>query len=160
MTAVLILVVAVMLGWLAGWWQFRRGPALRTVMVAEPSATVDVVVPARDEEYRLPVLLKALMHQSYLAQRVIVVDDGSTDATAAVGAAAGASVVSTGPMPEGSTGRARAWWRGADASTADLLVFVDADTEPGPGLLRQVSAEHARLGGLLIIEPLRRWTRP
>lgn len=162
MTAVLtpILLVVVGVGWLGAWWRFRRGPALRTVTVAEPSATVDVVVPARDEEHRLPVLLEALTRQSYLAQRVIVVDDDSTDSTAAIGAAAGASVVSAGPVPDGSTGRAWASWRGAQASNADLLVFVDADTEPGPGLLRQVTAEHTRLGGLLVIEPLRRWTRP
>lgn len=162
MSAVLILIplVVVGVGWLVAWWRFRRSPALRTVTVAEPSAIVDVIVPARDEEHRLPVLLEALTRQSYLAQRVIVVDDDSTDSTAAVGAAAGASVVSAGPVPDGSTGRAWASWQGARASTADLLVFVDADTEPGPGLLRQVTAEHARLGGLLVVEPLRRWTRP
>ena len=160
MTAVLILFVVVGVGWPMAWWQFRRGPALRTVTVAEPSAPVDVVVPARDEEHRLPVLLAALTRQSYFAQRVIVVDDGSTDSTAALSAAAGASVVSAGPVPGGSTGRAWASWQGAHASTADLLVFLDADTEPGAGLLRQVTAEHARLGGLLVLEPLRRWTRP
>ena len=160
MTAVLILFVVVGIGWLVAWWRFRRGPALRTVTVAEPSALVDVVVPARDEELRLPVLLAALTRQSYFAQRVIVVDDGSTDSTAAVGAAAGTSVVLAGAVPNRSTGRAWASWQGAHASTADLLVFLDADTEPGPGLLRQVTAEHARLGGLLVIEPLRRWTRP
>jgi Glycosyltransferases involved in cell wall biogenesis len=160
MTAVLILLVVVGVGWLVAWWRLRGGRALRTVTVAEPSATVDVVVPARDEERRLPVLLEALTRQSYLAQRVIVVDDDSTDSTAALAAAAGASVVSAGPVPDGSTGRSWASWQGAQASTADLLVFLDADTEPGPGLLRQVTAEQARLGGLLVIEPLRRWTRP
>ena len=35
------------------------------------------MIPARDEALRLPVPLEALTHQSYFAQRVIVVDDGA-----------------------------------------------------------------------------------
>lgn len=57
-------------------------------------------------------------------REVIVVDDGSRDATAEVAAAAGAKVVRL----EGSTGsKAHALRAGVDCSDAELLLFVDAD---------------------------------
>src|SRR3954469_8759801 len=79
-------------GWVVGWLLFARAPALRTVAIAEPRAAVDVVIAARDEQARLPRLLAALSRQSYLAQRVIVVDEGSADGTAALAPPAHATV--------------------------------------------------------------------
>src|SRR5262249_50921378 len=57
--------------------------------------------------------------------RVVVVDDGSTDGTAAAASATGASVVSA--RPGGDKGRAPAL--GVAATTAPVLVFFDADIQ-------------------------------
>ncbi|WP_457208934.1 glycosyltransferase, partial [Nocardioides sp. P5_C9_2] len=60
---------------------------------ADRSASVSVVVPARDEEATLPALLASLRELVVGVGEVVVVDDGSRDATAAVARAAGATVL-------------------------------------------------------------------
>lgn len=82
---------------------------------------------------------------------VIVVDDGSTDATAENARAAGARVISAADARGGAdtqpAGPADARNIGVAATSAPLIAFTDADCVPAPGWLRAgVSAlEHADL---------------
>ena len=85
-------------GWLAGWPLAGRRDGLALPSPAAAAPTVSVVVPARDEEARLPDLLTALRALDPRPHEVLVVDDGSTDATADLATAAGGRV-------SGSTGR-------------------------------------------------------
>jgi 4,4'-diaponeurosporenoate glycosyltransferase len=101
-------------------------------------------------------LLAALSRQSYLAQRVIVVDAGSADRTAELAHAAHATVVAPGPAPAGDSATGWARRQGAAAASGSVLVFLDPGTEPGPEFLRRAVAEQLRLGGLLSIRPYRR----
>jgi len=146
-------------GWIAGWVLFARAPWLRTVAIAEPNVAVDVVIPARNEHARLPTLLGALSRQSYLAQRVIVVDGGSSDGTVELAHSARAVVVAPGPAPAGDSATGWARRQGAAAAGGEVLVFLDPGTEPAPEFLRRAVTEHLRLGGLLSIQPYRRMQR-
>ncbi len=146
-------------GWIAGWVLFARARWLRTVAIAEPNVAVDVVIPARDERTRLPTLLGALARQSYLAQRVVVVDGGSADGTAELAHSARAVVVAPGPVPAGDTATGWARRQGAAAAGGEVLVFLDPGTVPSPEFLRRAVTEHLRLGGLLSIQPYRRMRR-
>jgi len=85
----------------------------------------DVVIPARDEEPTVAGVVRAALAARGVG-RVIVVDDGSRDRTAAVAAEAGGTVV-TASLPGEAGSKARALARGVAASTADVLVFFDAD---------------------------------
>jgi polyisoprenyl-phosphate glycosyltransferase len=82
----------------------------------------DVVIPARDEESTVGDVVRAARGARGVG-RVVVVDDGSADGTAAAARAAGASVLST--HSRGDKGRALAL--GVSATTADVLIFFDAD---------------------------------
>lgn len=84
-------------------------------------------MPVRDGAAQLPELLGCLDRQTLARERfeVIVVDNASRDATAAVASAAGATAVSE-PVPN----RSRARNRGAAAATADLFAFTDVDCRP------------------------------
>jgi dolichol-phosphate mannosyltransferase len=112
----------------------RRRAPLSAGAGARPAAPVSVVIPARDEERRLPACLAALAEDDARIE-VIVVDDRSTDATAAVAARAGARVVNGAPLPDGWGGKAWALEQGLAAARGEVVVFLDADTRPGPGLV-------------------------
>lgn len=117
------------------------------------SIRVSVIVPARNEEERLPPLLASLKAQDYPNYELIVVDDNSTDATAALARAAGATTLTLDDLAEGWLGKPHACWVGAVQASGDLLVFLDADTELEPGGLRRILATHRRFGGLVSIQP-------
>ena len=80
--------------------------------------TVDVVLPALNEAAALPHVLAGLP----AGYRAIVVDNGSTDATASVASARGALVVT-----EPRRGFGSACAAGLAAATADVVAFCDAD---------------------------------
>ena len=92
--------------------------------------TVDVILPALDEERALPGLLAALP----AGYRAIVVDNGSTDGTAAVAAAGGALVVR-----ESRRGFGSACWSGLVAARSDVVCFMDADGSFDPRELPKVA---------------------
>ena len=120
---------------------------------------VSVVVPARDEEASLPTLLASLTALRSPVDDVVVVDDHSRDATAAVARAAGATVLGADERPPGWTGKAWACHVGARAAEGDLLLFLDADVELAPDALDRLLALHARHGGLVSVQPHHRAVR-
>ncbi|NEV63677.1 glycosyltransferase [Thiorhodococcus minor] len=114
---------------------------------------VSVIIPARNEESRLPPLLASLQAQDYGRYEVIVVDDNSTDATAELARAAGAKTLTLTELAHGWLGKPHACWVGAQAATGDLFVFLDADTALEPTGLRRIVGTHAKHGGLVSIQP-------
>jgi 4,4'-diaponeurosporenoate glycosyltransferase len=111
------------------------------------------VIPARDEEAALPVLLASLRDQSRLADEIVVVDDHSTDRTRAIASAAGAHVVVPPPLPPGWVGKTWACHHGADTAVGDLLLFLDADVRLAPGAIEGLVAEHGARGGIVSVQP-------
>jgi len=119
-----------------------------------------VLIPARNEEATLPHLLAALAQQSLRPLEVIVIDDHSSDATAAVASGAGARVIQAPPLPAGWCGKTWALQQGVLASGGECLVFLDADTVPGPRFLEHLLAARQRLGGLVSVQPFHRTEKP
>ncbi len=89
---------------------------------------VAIIIPARDEERTVgPIvaeIVEHLMERQRLADQLIVVSDGSIDATAEVARDAGAHVITTA-----AHGKGQALRRAIQSSDADVLVFLDADVE-------------------------------
>ncbi|MCX7670705.1 MAG: glycosyltransferase [Anaerolineae bacterium] len=98
---------------------------------------VTVVVPAFNAAATLPTCLRALAEQDYPHEHyeVIVVDDGSTDETAALARAAGVRVIS-----QPNRGPAAARNAGIAAATGEIIVFTDADCAPLADWIRQMVA--------------------
>lgn len=98
---------------------------------------VSFVVPARNEAAGIGACVDALRRQGGQTRvEIIVVDNGSSDDTAAIAAAHGARVVHE-PRP----GLAHARQAGLVAALAPILVFIDADTLVPPGWAATALAE-------------------
>jgi hopene-associated glycosyltransferase HpnB len=108
--------------------------------------SVVAVVPARDEAAVLPLTLPGLLGQGYLGEfSVVLVDDGSSDGTAAaaesLGQTAGAvlKVIAGRAVPEGWAGKVWAMAQGvAAAGECDYLLFTDADIAFGAGAVEEL----------------------
>ena len=100
---------------------------------------VAVVIPALDEEEPIAGVVREVIATG-IAQQIIVVDNGSTDATTECARAAGASVVSA---PRGY-GRACAAGVAAVPPTCDVIVFLDGDGSDCPEFMPQLLEPIAR----------------
>ena len=102
---------------------------------ADDAPLVSVMVPARNEEATIEVCLRSLLSQDYPNLEILVLDDGSADATAAIVRAVGGSRVRLlpgAPLPPGWTGKNWACHQLSQAARGDLLCFVDSDTTLSP----------------------------
>jgi hopene-associated glycosyltransferase HpnB len=126
------------------YWQ--SGPVLPPVAEGLPLPPVDIVVPARDEAPSIAAAIGSLTRQGMPAVRVILVDDGSTDGTAALAAQAaeGAphplTIVSGTAKPPGWSGKLWAVAQGLAATSADLVLLTDADITHEPDHLARLVA--------------------
>lgn len=88
------------------------------------AATVSVVIPARNAERYLAEAIGSVLEQSPPPAELIVVDDGSTDATADLATGADPAIV---VLRTAGAGRSAAANLGIKRSRGELIAFLDAD---------------------------------
>ena len=95
---------------------------------------ISVVLPARDEEATVGVLVRDLVDRwvdrAPLVDELVVVDSNSRDRTVEVAREAGAQVVAAADVLPGHgdrPGKGEALWKSLAATTGDLVVFMDSD---------------------------------
>ncbi len=128
------------------------------------AATVEVIVPARNEAPNIRACLERLVVQTYPRGklRIAVVDDDSGDGTDEIVASFArrklVRALRSGPLQPGWTGKSQACWRGAIAASPDTewLAFIDADMRAEPSLLASAVAEAERGLALLSLAPKHR----
>lgn len=103
----------------------------------------DIVIPSHNNAATIERLLEELHPQLKEADRVLVVDDGSSDATPEIverfGERWGDQLLL---LRQSRQGPAAARNRGLRSATADVVLFLGADTIPGPALLARHRAVH------------------
>jgi cellulose synthase/poly-beta-1,6-N-acetylglucosamine synthase-like glycosyltransferase/peptidoglycan/xylan/chitin deacetylase (PgdA/CDA1 family) len=109
---------------------------------------VSVVMPAYNEQENIAAAVRSIACGDYPAIEVVVVDDGSTDDTAAIVAGLGLPNVRLISIPNG--GKANALNVGIAHASHDIIVMVDGDTVFEPDSLRMLVQPFAdpRVGGV------------
>jgi glucosyl-3-phosphoglycerate synthase len=115
----------------------RADFTVEALRAAKRGHSVSVCIPSRNEERTVGSVVAAIagphvraLGGSGLVDEILVVDDGSGDATADVARRAGARVISR----VGDGGKGEAMRAGLAEAEGDLVVFLDADvenTDPG-----------------------------
>jgi len=109
-------------------------------------APISIIIPTLNAGSELPGTLAALAEglEAGLIRELILSDGGSVDATPALADQAGAVLIA------GAAGRGGQLARGADAAQGAWLLFLHADTHPGPGwaqaVLRHMRADAGAAG--------------
>ncbi|GAB4129436.1 MAG: glycosyltransferase family 2 protein [Roseiflexaceae bacterium] len=106
----------------------------------EPLPRLAIIIPARNEATRIGACLEGIAQQTIPAAEVIVLDDHSSDETAARARAyasriAGLRVVAGADLPPGWSGKCWACWQAAGQARAEWLLFLDADVTIHPELI-------------------------
>lgn len=138
--------------------------------------SVSVLLPVRDEEARVEACLAALLAQQGVEElEIIVLDDGSTDTTAAIVQRMASSDARVKVLdgdddlpPAGWRGKTWACHRLAEAASGSVLVFVDADVILAPYAVASAASTMRRLDMQLVspyprqiaVSPLERLTQP
>jgi len=123
---------------------------------------VSLIIPARNEAGTIETVVRSVLASTYRPFELLVVDDRSTDATAAIIGRLAAEddrvrLIRGEPLPPGWFGKPWACLQGYRVATGELLLFTDADTDHRPGLLAlAVGALHAERAELLTVAPRQR----
>lgn len=135
-------------------------PAVMTVLnlreYREPSVSttaalpaVTVIIPARNEASGIAACVGGVLLSSNIDLHVLVVDDASTDNTAEIVRSMAAQdarlkLIASAALPAGWNGKQHACWQGAQAATAPLLCFLDADVRLHPDALARTVSQMVR----------------
>lgn len=144
-------------------WNVLR--ALRLERARSPAVVTrtSVLIPARNEAENLRATLPALLGLQHADLEILVLDDDSEDATAAVveahrqGHEDRLRLLRGRPLPAGWLGKSWACHQLAEAARGEVLVFCDADVSVHPAALACSLAALERAGaGLLTALPRQR----
>ncbi|MFJ2265845.1 glucosyl-3-phosphoglycerate synthase [Streptomyces sp. NPDC087849] len=116
-------------------WSVADRPLDRLLAAKEPGrGSVSVVLPALNEEATVGAIVatirRELMEKVQLVDELVVIDSGSTDATAKAARQAGARVVHRDdilPRIPAVPGKGEVLWRSLLVTGGDIVCFVDAD---------------------------------
>ena len=112
---------------------------------------VSILIPARNEAHNIGPALDAALGSTGVSVEILVMDDGSTDATAGIVHAHAArdgrvQLLTAPPLPEGWTGKVHACHHLAQEARGSHLLFVDADVRLSPHAAAAL-AGHAQATG-------------
>jgi len=117
------------------------------------SGTLSVIIPARNEEKTLPLLLGDLQNQSFQPLEVICVNDGSEDRTREVILEYGARLIDVDNKPDDWMGKAWACQKGSEAASGTVFLFLDADVRLSPDSLEKLMSAYADSNCTISVQP-------
>ncbi|MDZ7361485.1 MAG: glycosyltransferase family 2 protein [candidate division KSB1 bacterium] len=112
-------------------------PMLKNAPAVQNMPAVSVLVPARNEEKNIGDCLSSLIRQNYSNFEILVLDDNSTDQTAAVVRQFSVQdnrikLIEGAPLPAGWLGKTWACHQLAERAKGEIFIFTDADNRYAP----------------------------
>lgn len=106
--------------------------SLKSINLSNNTPLVSVLIPVRNEENNIPILLNSLLLQDYQNIEILVLDDNSTDNTYQVIQDYSIeynniSTIKGGPLPDGWLGKNWACHQLSNFAKGDIYIFVDSD---------------------------------
>lgn len=128
----------------------------------QPSTFISVIIPARNESEHLPALLKSLEKQTYPVHlfEVLIIDDHSTDDTAAIAQSISSKNVKLISLKEYTNSneinsyKKKAIEIGIQQSTGSLIVTTDADCSVPPNWLKTIASFYEQYHPVFIAAPV------
>ncbi len=159
-TFLLIIYISLLLYYRTAWNQI---PAFQTSNLKPQTSTfISVIIPARNESEHLPSLLRSLSAQTYPAGlfEVLIIDDHSTDDTAAIVHSFSSKNIRLISLKEYTTGneinsyKKKAIEIGVHQSTGTLIVTTDADCYLPPNWLKTIASFYEQYHPAFIAAPV------
>lgn len=123
-----LFILIILFSILSGWFVLWKVPLIHTNQQKYlKNKKLTIIIPARNEEKKLPILLESLNKQRLQPYEVLVVDDDSSDNTAEVAREYNARVINFLPDAREWVGKSAACYYGAVAAKGDYFLFLDAD---------------------------------
>jgi len=146
--------------WALGFFFLFRIPRCRRSKGENKSCpSVSIIIPARNEEKSLPILLTSLRDQDFIPDEIIVVVDQSEDRTKEIAEREGVITIQSEPLPEGWVGKPWACYQGAQIAKGDVFIFLDADTCIEKDGLKDIVDTYIERDGVLSIQPYHKTKR-
>ena len=149
--------------WLLPFLTLPRLLARKPNLTEAPPATgrlVSIIIPARNESDTIAMAVRSILATTYDPFELLIVDDQSTDDTAAQVQRLSdprLRLIRGGELPRGWYGKPWACYQGYRAARGGILLFTDADTQHQPELLgHAVGALIQEAAGLVTVSPLQR----
>lgn len=141
------IILIITLGWLIvrlftatkNWWD---QPFLEEVNTFEEAGRISVLIPARNEVNRLPLLLSDLKASGDELKEILVLDDGSTDRTEGLvkefqATMPNLKLIKGRELPEGWVGKNWACHQLAQEGSGNYYLFLDADVRIKPNAVKK-----------------------
>ena len=147
------LMITIAIGLLSSLILFYKFPSIKINRTADSKHQLSIIIPARNEEKNIRLLLQDLMRQNAPIHEIICVDDGSIDKTFEVASSFDVKTISIKDKPGDWMGKTWACQTGADTATGDMLLFLDADVRLSPHAISRLMHAYEENRCVISVQP-------
>lgn len=146
-------VIVIVIGLIFSLILYSRFPVIKKAQSKISEQKISVIIPARNEESNIGLLLSDLMKQSLKPMEIICVNDESNDRTEEVIKGFPVKLINVEGKPDNWTGKSWACELGAKAAGGNLFIFLDADVRMTEDALASLVAEYEKDEKVISVQP-------